>query len=124
MGDIKNYIKKRIKNLHDQNERLQARFEDEKHESKLTKLLDKFIDGEITYEQYINFATDLQIAYMFGDGWFFDEMDKREDEAIEEQEYFEKIPVSELELLEPLDINKLSKDYIAKKGLFEEKANE
>lgn len=123
MGDIKDYIRKRIQNVADQNDRLLKRLEDSTLEAKLEKLLDKFIDDEITYEQYIKFATDLQMASYFGDGWFFSELDKREDEYIEEQNYFEKIPVEELELLEPIDINKLSKDYIAKKGLFEEKEN-
>ena len=121
MGNIKKYIKKRIQNIADQNDRLLKRLEDSATlEEKLDKLLDLFIDEEITYEQYVTMSTDLQFAYYFGDGWFFDELDKREDEYIEEQEYFEKIPVNELEILEPLDINKLSKDYIAKKGLFSE----
>jgi len=121
VGNIKKYIKKRIQNIADQNDRLLKRLEDSATlEEKLDKLLDLFIDEEITYEQYVTMSTDLQFAYYFGDGWFFDELDKREDEYIEEQEYFEKIPVNELEILEPLDINKLSKDYIAKKGLFSE----
>lgn len=121
MGNIKNYIKKRIQNVADQNERLLKRLEDSVTlEAKLDKLLDLFIDEEITYEQYVTMATDLQFATYFGDGWFFDELDKRENEYIEEQEYFEKIPANELEILEPLDINKLIKDYSAKKGLFNE----
>jgi hypothetical protein len=121
MGNIKNYIRKKIKNLHDQNERLQTRFDDENHEAKLTKLLDKFIDKEITYEQYINLATDYQMAYMFGDGWFFDELDKREDENIEEQEYYEKLSTGDIQELRPIDIARLSKDYIKKEGMFREK---
>jgi len=120
MGNIKKYIKRRIQNVSNQNDRLLKRLEEMTVEEKLDKLLDLFIDQEITYEQYVTMSTDLQFAYFFGDGWFFDELDKREDEYIAEQEYFEKIPANELEILEPLDINKLSKDYIAKKGLFSE----
>ena len=86
----------------------------------MTKLLDKFIDQEITYEQYINAATDYQMAYMFGDGWFFDEMDRREDEFIELQNYYEKLSPEEIEKLRPIDVARLTKDYIEKKGLFSE----
>jgi hypothetical protein len=121
VGNIKKYIKKRIQNIADQNDRLLKRLEDSATlEEKLDKLLDLFIDEEITYEQYVTMSTDLQFATYFGDGWFFDELDKRENEYIDEQEYFEKIPANELEILEPLDINKLIKDYSAKKGLFNE----
>ena len=123
MGNIKNYIRKRIQHVSDQNDRLQERLEDMTIEEKLDKLLDLFIDEEITYEQFVNMSTDLQFATYFGDGWFFDELDRRENEFVEEQEYFEKIPVNELDILRPLDITKLSKDYIEKKGLFSEENN-
>ena len=120
MGNIKNYIRQSIRILSAQADRIEKRkTESEKVQDKLYKLLESFNNGEITEEQYLTFSTDLTFANIFGDGYFFDELDRREDEWIKDAESYEKLSVDEIQKLEPIDVAKLTKDYINKKGLFE-----
>jgi len=120
MGNIKNYIRLKVKNLHEQNERIKEREEQgEKLDDKLSKLLDKYNDDKITYEQFIELSEKLTFAYIFGDGYFFDELDRRENDNIAEQNLYEKLTAEDIQKLRPIDLAKQTKDYIEKKGLFE-----
>lgn len=122
MGAIKNYIRAAIKTLDKQNTRIQERqeFSDKVLQEKLDKLLDVFISGKITEEEYTELSTDLLFAHVFGDGYFFDELHRREGEQNKNLENHEKIPTDELGELAPLDVLKLTNDLIEKKGLFED----
>ena len=125
MGNIKNYIRASIKTIHNQTERMIERQEkSEQLNDKLDKLLLAFNDDKITEEKYLKRSSDLMFAHIFGDGYFFDELDRRENEDISLSEMYEKLSVDEIQRLRPIDIAKLTRDYIDKKGLFEHERSE
>lgn len=119
MGNLKNYIRLSIRNLAKQQERRIAKEEQgEKLDAKLIDIFNKFKDGDYTVEEYAELATDIMMANIFNES-FFKELSLREDEQIAESEMYAKLSVEEIQELRPIDIAKLTKDYIEKKGLFE-----
>jgi len=118
---IEDYIKTKVKNIHDQNERIKAREKDsEKLDQKLITLFDMMSKKPgFSQEAWAEAATNLMMAHIFG-RYFFDELDKREDEWIEEAEAYDKLSIKEIEELPPIKLAELIQDYIEKKNLFAE----
>ena len=116
-----NYIKARIVNLHEANERIKDRQAESEAKvlPKLYKLLDAYAKDKITPEQYVEMCADVTMAFDHGSEWFFNELDRREDDAIQEDAIYQAVPVAEIQEADPINVAKHTKDFIDKKGLFE-----
>jgi len=120
MGAIKSYIRLGVKNLAAQEERKKAREHLELAvEQKLIKLLDAFEKGNHTVEEFAVLATDIIFANIYGQEWFYKELDQRENEFIEEEKFYSKLSIEEIQRLRPLDLVQLTKDLVNKHGIFE-----
>ena len=120
MGAIKSYIRLSVKNLAAQEERKQSRESLELSvEQKLIDLLDQFENGNFTVEEYATLAADIMFANIYGQRWFYDELDQRENEFIAEEILYNKLSIEEIQRLRPIDLVAMTKQFVEKTGVFE-----
>ena len=114
----KEYVRKKVKILAKQKERIDKRNENSKVDKKLEKLFDKFVNNKIDEITFSELATDLLFAEIAT--YLFDELYLREKEFLEEQEAFESMTMDEIESMPPVNLTKYTQEYIEKTGLFGE----
>ena len=118
---IEDYIRSKVRNLAVQKKRREEHEKNnEKVSANLDKILDAFLKDEINETEFMEFSADIIFANMFGSKWFWDELDLRESEKIEEEEIYSKLSLDEIQKLEPIDLAKYEKEYENKTGLFAE----
>jgi hypothetical protein len=119
MPTIEDYIRLKIKHIIAQNQRREMNDNNDSVTDKLKKIFNN-LNKENQIDRFPEMATDLMMANIFATN-FFDELNLREDEWIEEQNLFEQLSLSEIQSMDPIDISKHVRDYENKTGIFSEK---
>ena len=120
--NYKAYIKERVKNLHEADQRIKARqvVSDEIVQPMLETLVRQCAKGKITPEKFTELCADITMAFDHGSEWFIDEIVRREEDAEREDELYLKLSIDEIQEAGAIDIKKHTDDFINKKGYFEE----
>ena len=119
--NYKAYIKERVKNLHEADQRIKARqvVSDEIVQPMLETLVRQCAKGKITPEKFTELCADITMAFDHGSEWFIDEIVRREEDAERENELYGKLSIEEINESDAIDIKRETQKMIDDGELFE-----